>query len=316
MVAGFRLDNIFCGQDGAGGVAGLLHLAVLAVEVAFKGVFNAVLAHHGVIGIIQQGVALVLLLGHQARVAQDVGRVLGGVFPDIGPVHLNARQLLLHDGGDQPHAGILHEDVVGGVDGVAHIDGVADTGDDAHLLGCIAVVDIIAGAHIAHQLHSGGVFVQLLALEVGVEHGALDGGHVLVVFKGRLCADRQIVGIAVAKALHHFHQFQNNGVGVLIGEELVRVDLQVITLFVADQNTAVAIQNIATGGSDSPGSGSNLVAAVVILLAFDDLELVEKDQVHRQQHQENDGHGHQPGRFYESLVHCFSSLETQGNETI
>ena len=286
------------------------------MEVAFKGVFDAVLAHHGVIGVIQQGVAFILLLGHQARIAQDVGSVLGGVFPDIGPVHLNARQLLLHDGGDQLHTGVFHKDVVSGVDGVAHVDGVTDACDNAHLLGGVAVVDAIAGTHIAHQLHGGGVFVQLLPLEVGVEHGALDGGHVLVIFKGRLHADGQVVGIAVAEALHHLHQLQDNGVGVLIGEELVRVDLQVIALFVADQNTAIAVQDIAPGGSDRPGGLADLVAAVIVGFALDDLEPVEKDQVHRQQQQQDQGHGYQPGRFDESLVHCFSSLETQGNETI
>ena len=54
MVAGHRLLGIDRGEDGALGVARFLHLAVLAVEVVFKGVFDAVLAHHGVGGVVQQ----------------------------------------------------------------------------------------------------------------------------------------------------------------------------------------------------------------------------------------------------------------------
>ena len=315
MLAGLRLLQIDGAEDGAGGVAVLDHLAVLAVQVVFKGVLNAVLAHHGVVCVFQQGVFLKLLLGHQAHVAQDMGRVLGAVVPDVGPLHLDAGELVLHDGGDQAGAGVLNKHVIGGVDGVAHVDGIADAGDDAHLLGGIAVVDVVSGAHVAHQLHRRGVGGQIVALilEIGVEHGPLDLRHVGIVLKGRRPGDGQIVGVLVAIALHQPHQLQDNRVGIVVGEELHVVDLQVIAFLVADQHAAIPVQDVAPGRRNGALGAGDLVGLVIVPLPFYDLQLIQEVEIDHQDGDQKRGHGSNSSGFYK-FVHSGSfpkSLPTE-----
>ena len=306
VVAGDRLLEIDGAEHGAGGVAGLHHFPVLAVELLLKGVLDAVLAHVGVGGVVHQGIALELLLGHQARVAQQMGRVLRAVFPDVGPLDLDAGELVLHDGGDQRHAGVLDEHVVGGVDGVAHVDGIAHARDDAHLLGGVAVVDVIAGAHVAQQLHGAGVLGHGAAPgvgQIGVQHGLLDVGHVGGVLEGRGPGDGQVVGVLVAVALHHAHQLQDDGVGIVVFEELDVVDLQVIAFLVADQHPAVAVQDVAAGRGDHLFFVGDLLALVIVLLSLYDLEIVEEGQIDDQDDGEDDAHGQYPAGL-DGSVHC------------
>ena len=76
----------------------LAYLAVFAVEVFLKRIFYAVFPDHGIVGIAQQGVPLVLLLGHQAGVSEDMRRVFCLIITDIRTLDLNTDQLVLHDG--------------------------------------------------------------------------------------------------------------------------------------------------------------------------------------------------------------------------
>ena len=232
-----------------------------------------------------------------------MGGVFRAVVADVGPLHLDTGQLVLHDGADEAHAGVLHKEVVGGVDRVAHVDGIAHAGDDAHLLGGIAVVDAIAGAHVAHELHRRGIGRQLLALvlEIGVQHRLLDIGHIRIVFEGRLGADGQIVVIHVAEALHHAHQLQDDLVGVFVGEELDVVDLQVIAFLVAHQYTAVAVEDVAAGGGDHRLLAGHLVGAVVVFLAVDDLQAIEEDHINAEDERQEPRHGGDPAFAYESV---------------
>ena len=253
MVAGHRLLGIHRAEYGAGGVSCLFHGAVFAVEIFLKRVLHAVLAHHGVVGVVPQRVFFVLLLGHQTHIAQQMGGIFGAVFAGIGSCNLNAGQLVFHDGGDQRHAGVLDEHIVCRVDGIADVDGIAQPRDLAHLLGGVAVIDLIAGAHIAQKLNGAGIFgyprvLELfcsgLVLEIGLQHGALDIRHVLVVFKGRLRGNGQIIGIGIAELLYHLDQFQDRPVGIVGCKKLGCIDRKIIAFLIADQYTPVAVKDI------------------------------------------------------------------------
>ena len=236
-----------------------------------------------------------------------MGGILRAVLPDIGALDLDTGELILHDGGDQLHAGVLDKHIVSGGDGVANVDGIANAGDDAHLLGGVAVVDPVAGAHEAQQLHRAGVIRQRAAPgvgQIGLQHGALDVRHILPVLKGGRHGDGQVVGILVAIALHHAHQLQDDGVGVVIAvEELGGVDLQVIAFLVADQHAAVAVQDIAPGGGDRALGVGDFLALVVVNLALHDLQIVQEGQVDHHDQGEKDRHGGHAAGLDDS-VHC------------
>ena len=305
VVARGRLGLVNGGQDGPGVVLGLDHLAVPAVQVFLEGVFHAVLADHGVIGVVQQRIALVLFLGHEARIAEDMGSVFGLVVADVGALNLNADQLVFQNRGNERHAGILNEKVVRRIDGIAHVDGVTDARDDAHLFAGIPVVYAVAGAHEAQQLNGARVFgqaVRMLTDEVSLQHGALDVRHVLVIGKGRLPADGQIVGIMVAVALDHFDKLEDDGVRIRVGKELDVVDLEVVALLVADKDAAVAVKDISARGGDGPFGVGDLVAQVVILLAFDDLKAVEEGQIQHQNQNHQHDHGDNSSGF-DQIIH-------------
>ena len=303
VVAGLRVLGVDGGENRAGDVSRLLHFPVLAVQLRLKGVFYAVLAHIGVVGIFQKVVFFIFLLGHQSHVAQQMGRILRVVVAHIGSRHFNAGQLVLHNGGDQPHAGILHENIVSRVDGVAHVDGIAHARNQPHLLGGVAVVNLIAGAHIGHQLHSGGVGRQgvTLVLEVGFEHGALDFRHVRVILEGRLHGNRQVVGIVIPIPAHHFHQIQDNTVGVLTGKKLGDINFNVVGFLVAHKNAPVPVQNVASRCGYGFRLLDQLIAPVIILLAFYNLQLVQLNQENGQNQKENNQQCGNPAGFHKFI---------------
>ena len=95
IVAGLRRGEVFLLQHLAGGENGGLQQAVGTVEVLLKGIFYALLAHHGVHGVV--GVEVFVLVGvHGARMAQQMGGIGGVVFPDRGGLHQDAGDAQLH----------------------------------------------------------------------------------------------------------------------------------------------------------------------------------------------------------------------------
>ena len=306
MVAGLRLFGVYRREHSTGGVSRFDDLAVLAVQVVFESVFDAVLTDHGVGRIVQQRVFLILLLRHKAGVAEDVRGVLRAVLTAVCALDLDADELVFHDRRDELHARVLDENIVGSIDGVADIYRVTYTGNDAHLLGGVAVVDIISRAHIAHQLDRRGVRVYLLTDIVRVKHRALDSRHVRVVLERRGHGYGQVVGIFVAVALYHVYKLKDDRVRVVVCEEFIRVYLQVIGLLIADEGTAVAVIDIAARSGNYTLSIRKLAAAVVVCLALYDLELIKRHQIHRQEQQDEDNKPRNSARFYKSVVHCKS----------
>ena len=302
MRARLRFFDVHGAEHRAGVVLRLAHDAVLAVQVFLKGVFHAVLADHGVIGVVQQRIALILLLGHQSGVAEDVCRVFRLVITDISALNLNTDQLVLHDGRDQLHTGVFHEQIFRRVDRVTDIDRVANPRDDAHLFAGIAVVDAVTGAHEAQQFNRAGVFrkpVRLLTDEVGLQHGALDIRHILVIFKRRRSADGQVVRIVVSEALHHVDKLQDNRVRIFVCKQLDVIYLEIITLLVADHDPAVAVKNVSSCRGNGPLRIGYFVALVVVFLTLNDLKAIQEGQVDHEDQDDQHNHCRDSAGFYE-----------------
>ena len=284
VVAGDGLLGIDRVGDHAGGGARHPRLAVGAVEIAFKSQLRPGLAHIGVQVIAQRRVLVHLLAEDLAGVAQQMPGGLGLHLPGEAGAHVEAAHVVLHQRGDQVHAHVLGEDVVGGVEvpAVAAIDLIADARDGAGLLGGVAVVDLIAVAHEGHQLHGGGAGAQVLVVEIGLQKDPLPVAHGRVL-KGRGLRDGQGVDVAVPEVRGHRTQPQNRGVGpgvvrVVVPEQVPLVDDQVVDDPVLHQNAPIAVHDVPPGRADPLGGDDVVAALLVIGQPLHDLELVQGDQ--------------------------------------
>ena len=152
------------------------------MEILFKGVLHALSAHHGVHGVAQILVDLLVLVGlHGAGVAENVGSIGGVVLPDGGGLHNDAGHAQLHDGRQLLRAHVLGQAVV--VQGNA-LDG-ADGELKAHrdqavgLLVGEVVGDVVVGAEVVHKVLRRHVGIPAAAGEEGAEVPLPDGGIVV-----------------------------------------------------------------------------------------------------------------------------------------
>ena len=310
VVAGDRLGGIGAARDRAGGVLRDDGFAVLPMEVLLKGELRALLTDLGVHGIALLAVDLVLLGRHGPDVAEDVRRERGVVHALVGRRDLKAAQAIFHQGGDQVHAGVRHEDVVRGVHDRADLERVADAGDDAHLLGGVVVVDLEAVAEAAHEFDRGGVLRELRVLQIAAQQHALQGGHV-GIFKGRRHRDGEIVVILVTRVLDELHHAQNGRVRVLLRLEVGVVELQAVGARVRDEHAAVTVENVAAGGADALRRRDAVEALLVILIALDDLQFIDGHEEDHQQHCQNQRqHSDPPGA--DGFVHGKRSFQSIG----
>ena len=299
VVAGYGVLGVHRAGYRAAGGAGHSGGAVRAVEPVLKGVLHAVAADLGVVVVaavlVLGAVFFHVLLAHRLDVAEDVGRILGVVFADVGGLHLHNVADDAHQVGDEVYRGVLDKDIGVGVDGVAHIERVADAGYLAHLLGVIAVGYVIAGAEIAHELHGRRVLVEALAVEIGREQRALQGCHVRVL-EGRLLGYGQVVDVGLARGLDHVYHLEDDGVGVLhlVGKEARVAYLEVVALAVRDQDPAVAIQDVAARGGDGLVRGLVVLALLVIGRALYYLQLVERHNAQGYERHYQSAEGEEP----------------------
>ena len=190
------------------------------MQLGFKGIFYTVFPDIGVICIFQEVVFFVLLLCHQPDIAEQVRGILRVVVAHISTGDFDTCQLVLHDGGNQPHARILDEHIVRRVNGITHIDGIANPRNQTHLFRRIAVVDIIAGAHVGHQFNRSRILRKIVSFipKVGLQHRTLDLRHIRVVLKRRGKRNGEIIGIVIPITADHIYQIKNNTVRILAGK--------------------------------------------------------------------------------------------------
>ena len=131
--------------------------AVPAPEIEFEGGFHAGFAHGGVPGIIGvQGILQILGVQGTNR-AQNVGSVLGVIFPDGGGFHVHARGAQLHDGGKVFVAGVSDEHIVGKVGQVAQRKLIADADDQTGFFIRPGFGDLVTLTQLLDQHGSGNI---------------------------------------------------------------------------------------------------------------------------------------------------------------
>ena len=221
-----------------------------------------------------------------------MGGVLGVVLAHIARAHLDDVADRAHQVADEVDGGVLDEYVLVGVDGVAHVERVAYGAYLAHVLGGVAVVDIIAGAEVAHELDGGGVLGQVVVVKIGLQHAALQGSHVADVLKGR--GDGQVVRVVYAGRLDYVDHLQDESVRVLhvVAEEAGRVDNEVVALAVGHQHAAIPVEDVAARGGDGLGADLGVQALVVVRGALDYLHLIERAHAQSYKQRDNEAKGH------------------------
>ena len=207
VVAGNRLFALQIALTDNGAFLGndVQTAAVNAVEVLFKGLLKACLANLRV-----HGVALFFILGpvgivHFAHVAQNMGGVLGVIFPDGGGFHHQAGRVQFQNGGQILVGNVLDEGIVGQVGQTTQVKLIPQANHTAGFLVRPVLGNFIAGAHFFHQQGGGHVGVQTPA------------GHVALVIPlpGGVVAVQRI----------------NEGTGFGHGEMVVVLHTQLLTFF-------------------------------------------------------------------------------------
>ena len=288
LIARLGLRGIRRAGDGAGRVFRDDGRAVRAVEIFFKGELRPVLADGRAHGVVLGLVGGVFLGSHQARVAEQVRREIRVVLARIGHRDLEAGDVIFLQGRDELHARVLDEHIVRQVElvDIARLDRVAQAGDDAHISRGIIVVDLKLFAAVAHELHGRGLLVEAGVFEKALELRALRVVHVRIFKRGR-GRDRQLVDIRVAAGGDGARHLQEDAVRVILLEEVVGVEDEVIAAGVRHEHAAVAVEDAAARSLHGLGAGDAVAVFLIVRLAVDDLQLIERDDEHdHEQHEE------------------------------
>ena len=304
MVTWRRFLDIDCAENRSGVILGFAYLSVTTVEILLEGILYSVLANHGVIRIVQKRITLIFFLSHEPGITQNVRSILSTVISNIGPLNFNSNQFILQNGRNKLHTGVLNKEILRCIDRITNVDGVTNASNDAHLLTGITVINTITCAHKTEKLYCAGVFrqaIRFLTNKVCIQHRALDRRHVFIIGKRRGAANRKVICIMISKAFHHTDQFQNHGVRVFVGKQLYVVDLQVVTLFITDENTTVPVQNVSPGSRDGAFRICNFIAQIVVPFTFNNLQTVQKGHVDNQDQNDQNNHKGYSARFNEMI---------------
>ena len=258
------------------------------MEVFLKGELGPVLADGRAHGVALGLIGRVFLGVHLARVAEQVRREIRVVLARIGHRDLEAGDIIFLQRRDELHARVLNEDIVRQVElvDIARLDRVAQAGDDAHIGRGIVVVDLKLFAAVAHELHGRGLLVEAGVFEEALELGALRVVHVRVLERG-LGRDRQLVDIRVAAGGDGARHLQEDAVRIVLLEEVVGIEDEVIAACVRHEHVAVAVEDAAARGLHGLGAGDAVAVFLIIRLAVDDLQLIERDDEHdHEQHKD------------------------------
>ena len=201
-----------------------------------------------------------------------MGGVLGVVFPHGGGFYHQTGGVQLQNGGQNLVGHVLHKGIGGQVGDAAQIKFVAHTDDCPGILVGPFLGDFIAVTHFFHQQRRGDVRVQTPIhhelLEIVLPGGVEAGEGIL---KGTGAGYGEMVVIGYVQLLALLHQAVQRFVGIGVGLNNIVVEYQVIGGPVAHQHVAVAVQDIAPGGTDGGQGGINL-GVVVVAVGFHDLD--------------------------------------------
>ena len=281
--------------------------AIHAMEVFLEGLLQAGLTDDGVhvISAVQVLVVLPVSGVHGAGETQNVGGVLGVVFPDGGGFHVqtgniqlqNFRQILVGD--------ILNEDIVGKAGHAAQVELIEQTDDSTGFVRGPFHRDLIAFPQDFHQQGSGHIGVQRQVRQIALEI-ALPGGAVVFqgVFEGTGLGDGEVVGILQIQLLAPLQQIIQVLVTAVGGLDDIVVEHQVIAGAVAHQLIAVTVHHFATGSlhGDIRGIGGGVIG-----ITADDLQTKELDAVqgqHQAEHTQQDTGTHTAYSFHNSPPIC------------
>ena len=267
------------------------------MEVLLKGRFKAGLADLSVHVVFFTGAVLVCLfyrrplaVGHSAHGAQNVGGVVGIVFPDGGGLDHQAGDIQLQQCGQIRVGHVFNEGVGGQIRHAPQVEFIPQPNDGAGFRVCPFAGNFIAPPQPLHQQRGGDIRVDPRVQQVILKI-ALPGGGIVVqrVFIGPILCHREMVDILDAQFPALVNQLIQVGVGAGGGLDDIVVDDQIIAGPVAHQHIAVAVQNVAPSRLDT-GLGDKFDGVVLAGgLNYLQLEQPDAEKGQNQHKKQNDG---------------------------
>ena len=215
-----------------------------------------------------------------------MGGVLGVVFPDGGGLNVQTRSVQLQNGGQLLVGDVLQEGVGRQVGDTAQVKFISEADDRPGILIRPAGGNVVAGTHLLHQKGGGDVRVQAPVYHEQLEVVLPGGGEIRQgIDEGAAGGYGEVVGVGNAQLPALLHQGVKSLVAVGVGLGDVVVEHQVIGSPVAHQHIAVAVENIAPGGTDG-GDGTINLGIVGVAFGINNLKLVEPERVKKQDKRE------------------------------
>ena len=254
------------------------------MEVIFKGLLHTGLANVGV-----HGVVLVLVLFpvggvHTADITQNMGGIVGVVFPDSGGFDHQTGNVQLQNGAEVFVRNVFDEGIGGQVGNTAQVEFIADADNGTGHFFVPFGGDIIPFPEFFDQQGSGNIRVQIPVQHEVLEITAPCGVIVIQgVDEGTFLGNREVIQIVNAQFLALLHQAVQMVISACGGLDNVVVENQVITGAVAYQNVAVPVQDISAGSTDG-GQGGVSCGIICVAVGVDDLQEEESSGI-KHQHQ-------------------------------
>ena len=277
--------------------------AVRAVQLVFKGFFQALLADIGIHGIALFLVDLVFLRVHQADTAEDMRGIGRVVLSDGGGLHIGAGDVQLRDGGQRDGVHVV-EQHIGGQGGPApQIQLIADGDHAPRFLLRPVGGQIVFCLQPADELRSGDIAVPAALLQKGLEIAVPGGGIVIRrVFIGLFHGYGEVIRDFQPQLIAEIGQPAQVFIGRL-GAEYYGVDEgQVVACAVADEHLTVAVKDFAACRDDAGAVFLRTAGGAVQLLGLRDLH-VEKTDGKNTGHQRDQKHEHAHAKGKFMLIH-------------
>ena len=298
IVSGLGQGKPAGGDDVALFVDGVLPETVHTVELLFKNLLQAGLAHHG-IHLVAFDILIVfpLLFIHGTGMTQNVGGIFGGILPDGGSFHHQTGGIQFQDGGQVIALNVLDEDIIVQVCHAAQGKFIVNADDRPGILIGPVLGDLVAGAEPLQQQRGSDIGVDFLICQVFLEI-TLPGRGLLLqgILKGPVLGDGEVVHIFGTDLIAQLVKLQKIVVGTLGAVDNIGDQHQVITGPVADQRIAVAVQDIAPGSLD--GGAELEIVGIRLVLGFHDLHIIELKREEAHHHQKREQQHRRPEAGY------------------
>ena len=303
VIACDGVDGVVLLEDVAVGGDGRHARAVRAVQLFLKGLLQPVLADIGIHGVALALVGLPIRAVHLADGAEDVGGERGVVLADARGLHVEAGDIQLRDGRKRQGVDVRHEHIgVQRADIAPQVQLIAQRDHAAALLLRPVGGQVVNFLEPADELRRGDVRVPAALGEERAEIAVPQGRAAFDIGIGLFLRDGEMVRVFQPQLAAQVHQAAEVLVRLVGAHEHLADDDEIVAGAVADEDVAVAVEDLAARGRHARVVRHGAAGRRVLLLCLRDLHIVQADGKHaRHDGDEQHEHAHAEGKLM--LIH-------------